>query len=93
MADKPRPVIKIEQEPVESRKAKPLPTVKNPGELGAEIFDAVVKKLQEGGHNMVLTKAKFKVETKALVVDKHLFGDEEAHESLLIFEGELERLP
>lgn len=42
---------------------------------------------------MVLTKAKFKVETKALVVDKHLFGDEEAHESLLIFEGELERLP
>ena len=91
--EKPKPTIKVVElpgEPKADKKAK-APIIENPGKIGAEIFSELVQRLKAEGLPMTLVRAKFRVETKALVRDKHLFGDEEAHESLLIFEGELER--
>lgn len=92
--DKPKPTIPVVPRPIDNDKAskkKPLPVIENPGAIGAEIFDSIVKRLKEEGHNMVLTRAKLRIETKALVKDNKLFGDDEEHESLMVFEGELER--
>lgn len=81
------PTIKLNTD----QQQESLPVIKNVGAISAEIYKSLLDKLRDAGTPMVLTEAEFEVQVRALVVDPHLFGDDDAHESVVILRGVLEK--
>ena len=66
------------------------PKVKNLGNFAGEICSSIEKEVRKINASLRLVQARFKVETRVLLQDHALFGDDEDRETVITIEGDLE---